>query len=153
MLTKWEELKSYNCNPPVRVLERTGEMQASYEKHVMDLGNKNILVSDYIKNKYFSDNEKDKMCEISLNEFPYNIENNVYHLLLWFNPLHFNNDENLNDIKYTKLIESYVEKAINNKLIPYNNNLKYEPIYFENHNFNRSIRAIKHIHIFIKLCF
>lgn len=151
MLTKWEELKSYNCNPPIRVLERTGEIQARYEKHILDLDNKNVLVSDYIKNKYFPDNEKAKKCEISLNEFPYDVEDNIYHLLLWFNPLCFNNDENLNDNKYNKLIVSQIEKALKDKLIPYNNDSKYEFIYFENHNFNRSIKAIRHIHIFIKL--
>ena len=82
------------------------------------------------------------MCHFVENTFPYYCEENIQHYLIWFNPK-YNNllPDTLNSSKFDNLVRKEVNK-----------NIEYENqyIYFENYNELKSVRSIRHIHIFIK---
>ena len=72
---------------------------------------------------------------IKLALFPYDIENNVQHYILWFSPF----------LKYKIYNDkNYIKKIIN---IHFKNK---NTVYFMNYHKNRSINKIPHYHIFVK---
>ena len=72
---------------------------------------------------------------IKLALFPYDIETNVQHYILWFSPF----------LKYKIYNDkNYIKKIIN---IHFKNK---NTVYFMNYHKNRSINKIPHYHIFVK---
>ena len=94
---------------------------------------KNIETKEYIINKFFKNN--DTQFVLTINEFPYWVQD-ATHWLLWFNP---NNYENKN-VNIKEITENLVKKNFPNK----------EVVMYENLNSNKTIKNIKHSHIFIK---
>ena len=101
-----------------------------YYIHKFLLKKNNINISDYISNKYL----KNKKYYLVKNTFPYHLEKNILHLVLWINDL------NITDIK--QLIKKELE-------IKYKK--EYSFLFFENPKHLRSINDIKHFHVFVKL--
>ena len=118
MLT-WDYLKQYNHE---HKLYRTPEVECIYTEHVKSL---NGQVHEYIMNNIIKSNK----YIIVDNTFPYDLEENIEHNLLWVNP-------------ETVLSESDVEDIINEV---YSDN-----IYFRNIPKNQSVKGIVHYHIFTK---
>ena len=138
----WEELIQYNKNPPRVALIRKPEIEEKYNIHKINISKSNLKVDDYISSKYFSEINESKMCYFVENTFPYYCDENIQHYLIWFNPK-YNNllPDTLNSSKFDNLVKKEVNK-----------NIEYENqyIYFENYNELKSVRSIRHIHIFIK---
>lgn len=138
----WKEVIQYNKNPPRVALARKPEIDEKYETHKAHISKNNIKIDEYINSKYFSGDNENKICYFVENSFPYNCDTNIQHYLIWFNPK-FNNmlPETLNSSKFDNLVKKEVNKNIG---------FENQYIYFENINELKSVRSIRHIHIFIK---
>lgn len=101
-----------------------------YHIHKFLLKKNNINLSDYISNKYL----KNKKYNLVKNAFPYNLEKNILHLVLWINDLNITN------------IKQIIKKELEIKY-----KKEHEFLFFENPKHLRSINDIKHFHIFVKL--
>ena len=95
---------------------------------------KNININDYIYNKYLNG----LSVNFIENSFPYDIEDNCLHYVIWFDSEYFK--------KVTLCINpnKIIDNIIRNK---FKDN---EYIYFENHSHNKSVQKVKHFHVFIK---
>lgn len=73
---------------------------------------------------------------IRFNKFPYHLENDIHHLIIWIHPT---------------LLSSYSESHILSLLIPHLNNLLHPSDYiiFQNPPYLRSIPLISHFQLFI----
>ena len=137
----WKELCQYDKNPPKIALIRTKEIEQKYEVHRDYLIKNNIKIGDYINSKYFSnEKENNKYCFVT-NTFPYACEDNIQHYLIWINPK-FNASfpDSLNSSKFEPIVKMEVKKIFNDS----------ECIFFENAMEFKSVKAIRHMHIFIK---
>ena len=104
---------------------RKPHIEEKYQKHLINLKNKNIKIDDYILETVLKDN----LFVITKNPFPYDIDY-IDHYLIWINT----------ERKY-----SY--EAIYNYIKIYFPNEQF--YYFENDEKNKSILLVKHYHIFI----
>ena len=128
-----------------------------YDNFKKIIKNNNNNIKNYILTNFFKNNENIIFIK---NNFPYDVESNIYHYVLWFNSNYcylneLNNQINLIKIIMKKYIRTYKiffdTKKINDTTI--NNYIfsNYEFIFFENIKENKSINSIKHIHVFFKL--
>ena len=120
MMLSIQDLQLYSKeNPPIKTLGRKKEVLDSYLKFNSTPENKNNFISNVnknlLQNKYY----------LHLNDFPYNVEENIEHWLLWWN-------NNLD-------IDEIIIKKFGNKVITY----------WVNFPENNSISDIKHAHIFV----
>lgn len=127
----WDFIKQFHKNSPSIQIKRTNEVESKYIQHKSLLIKNKINIHDYIVKNYFEDDCKYKFVN---NEFPYNVESNIEHKLLWFNP----------NINY-QINDEYINNLLNELLFDKNY------IYFENIDSNKSIKSIRHIHVFINL--
>ena len=126
----WITLKKNIETKRFNYLSRNHFNSTRYYIHKFLLKKNNINISDYISNKYL----KNKKYYLVKNTFPYHLEKNILHLVLWIN------DFKITDIK--QLIKKELEKKYKKV---------YEFLFFENPKHLRSINDIKHFHIFVKL--
>ena len=117
MLT-WDFLKKYNHE---QKLSRKHEIEEKYIAHVRSLNGK---VHEYIMHNIIKSNK----YIIVDNTFPYDLEENLEHKLLWINP-----DTVLEEVEVNKIICSVFD----------------ENIYFRNIHKNQSVKGIVHYHIFV----
>ena len=130
----FDDITKYNWNnPPNKSITRRPDIEFFYKNHIKSLEKKNIETKEYIINKFFKNN--DTQFVLTINEFPYWVQD-ATHWLLWFNP---NNYENKN-VNIKEITENLVKKNFPNK----------EVVMYENLNSNKTIKNIKHSHIFIK---
>ncbi len=114
-------LKQYsNKNPPTSALGRNEIIQKKYD----EFKNNQNLTENFLKKIKIQ--IKENNYYLHENDFPYNVDNNIKHLLLWYV-----DDNIINDILLN----------LKNKLITY----------WINNNDNKSIQEINHIHIFVKV--
>ncbi len=146
----WDKLLLFHRNSYIGNIGRSAFIKNKYTifKHLL---NKRLGISntEYIKNTILKSNDQ---YILTNNDFPYDLDNCVAHLILWINSYNKNNDwitssVELNNLNYfqeivkRELIQKYKHTKLNNKSIKY--------IYFENSEKNRSIPGIRHIHIFV----
>lgn len=129
MSIRWTQLLKLHCNPPTFPLGRSSKIQRKYDQHKKTANPQEFL------NRLFPKDSFD-LYRVIPNDFPYNVNKNILHYVLWFNP----------NIKYSK-------KIIDNHLV--NNILKNQLtdkkfIYFQNLTNNSSINNITHYQVFIK---
>lgn len=129
----WNELSQYDYNHPPKkgTFKRKNIIEFKkiiYEEKMKQKGYKNV--DEYIYQKILKNGLK--LYNIVPNKFPYNVPKNVYHLVLWLNPLYTFDKKN-------------IENIINKEICPTKN-----IIIFENEANARSIKTIRHIHIFVK---
>ena len=108
-------------------LYRKPKLHLGYLKHTKKIIQKYGSVHLYIKEKII----KNRKIHLSLNRFPYDIEKNVSHWIIW-------DLEDSSLDKYKKL----VYKIFNPKY--------YDFIFRINKEEDRSILEIKHCHLFVK---
>tara|TARA_Y100001970_G_C14183685_1_gene831287 strand:- start:964 stop:1389 length:426 start_codon:yes stop_codon:yes gene_type:complete len=123
---EWDQLKFFHKNPPKYSLPKSLKDYNMYKNRLSNV--KNIYL--YLIEKYFKNND---FFILEPAEFPYYVDININHRILWFNPKFYRKIK-IND----KFIEQILKKKINNN--------KY--IYFENKNVNKSIKNIIHVHVF-----
>ena len=138
----WEEVSEIVSEEQFDIFGRSQESQDKYDQNKiatkgvykstkdMILINKLNHKSKKINNELVAINDENNL-DINLvpNTFPYNIEENISHLLLW-------SEEDLTDKK--------VNEILKNKL----NGNKY--VYFRNPEHLRSIPSVFHIQVFVK---
>ena len=154
----WKELQLVHRNPKNTIFYRSDMCIKKYKLFKLIL--RDILKtsnSEYINNTIIKNNISKKFI-LTKNSFPYFLENNIIHLLIWINPEiienkdFYMNNENLNNFpEFERIILEIVQEEFKrdfiNKKIKIIDNL----IYFENKIENRSINDIKHIHVFLNL--
>lgn len=130
----WERLVTLHRNPPTDKISRNQQIQLKYEKFMNDIKEKNINLNDYIYERFLN---KVNVNFIE-NTFPYDIEDNCYHYVIWFDNEYFK--KVTSSINENKIIDNIVRSKFKNN----------EYIYFENISGNKSVAKIKHFHVFIK---
>ena len=115
----WSFIKQFHRNPPTIQLKRHPTIEESYQKS-KENGSKDYEGKLY--NRIFGNVETD--WALTPNDYPYNFSDGTQHYLLWFK----------GDVDYS-LLEKRVEDL--------------ECIYFENLDSNKSIKSIRHVHLFI----
>jgi len=101
-----------------------------YKIHKFLLKQKNILLQNYVNDKYL----KSKYYNLVQNSFPYNLEKNILHLVLWINKDVIINVEEIIKLELKKI-----------------NKENHIFLFFENPKHFRSIKKIKHFQVFVKL--
>jgi predicted AlkP superfamily phosphohydrolase/phosphomutase len=116
-------------------LFRETKIELEYIDHIKDLKNKNLSITDYLTDKFFSKENKDKPYIITLNQYPYCISENIYHYLVWMNPnkvinnFNTHSEEDIKDMCKSVFGEIYFRQS---------------PVQF------RSVKSIVHYHVFSK---
>lgn len=130
----WDSIKKMHLNPPDKYyFKRLPHVESNYQEYILSSKNKYTSLNDMIFSKIFTDGytENDLNWKLTRNKFPYHLEENVDHLLLWIHPKNY---YNLNEIE--NIISFELE------------NSKYEDwIYFKNRKKLRSVDGIEHYHI------
>ena len=120
----WKFLSQFGPkNPPTILLERSKKVQYDYDNYRASPKNCTQSLLDRIFTS------EDPPIVLRDNEYPYNCDEYIKHKVLWINPN---------------------SKITTNDIIDYIENLDKNIIYFENIDSNKSIKAIRHFHIFIK---
>ena len=127
-LEKWD----FSIGLPKEV--RTKETIEKYNKFKEKIKTENISIGEFIKNKYLTD----KLYSFNPNTFPYIIENNMLHYVLWISPLF---KKKINDKIICKLIMDKMRE------LGYN-----EYFCFENHITSKSVLDILHYQVFFRKC-
>lgn len=157
-LITWNELLKFNYKIVIIKLNRNNDIEEKYNIHKKNLLKNNILLKDYLINKLFNNDPKIKF-KLSINQFPYNTDKNIKHLLLWINPLYLynKNNENNTEISFKNITEefNYMKNIFlslikDNKEIYLDRSIK-DLIIFKNSQKTKSIKDIEHYHIFLLL--
>ena len=121
---EWDELLRYHQSPPVCSLGRKPEVQALYDahraKHKSATG-----ISEHIRKTILTPG---KAWALVPNTFPYNVASNIEHMLLWTSGTTPCSDPDA--ILRSCGLTEYT--------------------YFENSPCNRSVKDIRHLHVFVK---
>ena len=122
----WENLKKNNLSTK---LNRKPEIQKAYDN------DKKKYNGDYNKHllNIYLDN---RLYNLQLNKFPYDLEKNIIHCVLWLNPII---QESF--IHNRKFIYTILKKYIPDKPFLFHMNLSQ----------NRSVKSIPHYQVFIKM--
>ena len=139
---KWTELLLYNKKIVFIKFNRTTLIEQKYKNHKLQLLKQNILLKDYLIDTLFN-NDLSINYVLTENTFPYNLEENIKHLIFWINPLVVLK----NNFNYTfEIIENIITDIIDT-----DEHLKeYKDfILFKNSDKTKSIKEIEHYHVFI----
>lgn len=79
------QLLRYNEVGPDRPLYRKYEIENDYKREKAKLMNESLTPGILILNKIFADDERKYI--ITRNKFPYDLEKNIIHYVVWENPL------------------------------------------------------------------
>ena len=115
----WNFIKQFHRNPPNIVLKRECIVEEQYQS---DLKKCSKNYEDDLYNRIFG--KVDRNWELTTNEYPYHFKDGTVHYLIWFK----------GDVDY-----SLLESAL----------INVECAYFENLASKKSIKSIRHIHLFI----
>ena len=134
MLVTFDFLETWNFDKELPAEVRTKETIEKYKIFKLKLNESNISIEDHIKNKYIGD----KLYSFDLNAFPYNVDENMVHYVLWINPFYRN-----------KITDKLLCELLVNKMIE----LGYDEYFcFENHIKAKSVSDILHYQVFFKKC-
>ena len=129
-MISWNQLRKYQLVPPTKKLGRKENIQKLYNRYIQSFNKLDTTIEEYLILKYF-DEDVDKDLYLEKNSFPYNVEDNITHYILWINP-----KKNINNLQIYQYIDYIFDDT--------------ERIYFENLPKNRSVN-FRHFHIFAKL--
>lgn len=130
----WEFLNKFNIkNPPKIQLFRDFETNAKYLEFIFSLKQHNTSINDYLSEKLFGGIHHFKEYRFLENEYPYNIEKNIKHYNLWFNP------DLIHDVSNERILLLLKFILKENKFIVFKNIKK-----------NMSVPGILHYHIFFQ---
>jgi len=124
----WEFLKQFNNNPPDAPLHRNENIQIKYTLYMEKI--KQSLNTTILKliNKCIHDNFSTYKFIITYNDFPYDVDDSILHLVLWVNPKYMSN---INEV--CEFLKKYYPKYI----------------IFKNKTNHQSIPEIEHYQLFI----
>lgn len=128
MAYSWEELKKYDGRAPESALSRPKHINVRYGYFKKQLKGDGLTLKEFIMKKIFDEHENKKFI-ITRNKFPYDVAENVEHLVVWLNPLFDATEEEIRDYLGEKL-DDY--------------------IMYENKPGHRSVSDLKHYQLFVK---
>lgn len=139
MVYTFEFLKSCDGNTKLERNDKVNEEYKEFYSMIEEYANNKSIDTDealyrYITKLYFPE---DEIVTLAQNRFPYDVESNVIHMVLWINP------------KYDKIPKNdleYIRKLINLMLKEDNTVFTF----YENSKKLRSVIKIKHFHVFVK---
>ena len=147
MSIPWNTISQFSFQrPPEIVLGRSAEMDQKYQDHAADLAEKGLTSLQYLSEKYFSGSNSGAPCTVALNTFPYDMEKGVQHFLVWVNPKYQGERRfRIEDFGYVRdwVLDKFCEGQ--------EEMLDRRCVYFQNVERLRSIKAIPHLHVFIRL--
>lgn len=171
VVTTWPEIQQIIKDgdlPKIRRSSKGAEVYHAFKKTLQD---KNITVVEHVmkqlnwdtkeldqlnNNYYFNDMLKTYAAlgkrdyfQLLLNDFPYNFEPNVKHLLVWSKirlPIYEDESINLRNKLLENRIEDFLTKNVANKL----NLNRSEYDWFINYTVLQSVAAVSHIHVLVK---
>jgi hypothetical protein len=129
----FDEIRELLCGDKVgNKIYRNKETEIAYLKHKLDISRKFITIDEYLFQKYFND---DAPYKFDINFFPYNIEDDISHYILWLNPTCFKSVEDENNTAKKLIDDKFKDKTY---------------FYGANAPSNKSVHSITHYHIFVK---
>jgi len=132
MTYTFDYLKLFHFDAPLFGFKRTDKTNNEYNEHLRYLKTIKKSTSQHIYDLYFKNNNN-LFCFVE-NKYAYDVENNITHMLLWFNP----------DLPYPIWKDiNYVKKI----LAMYLKNDNY--VTFMNHPSCQTVPEIKHYHVFV----
>lgn len=134
MKVSWEFLLNYYQDYPLPQSARSEDILNKYKVWKLKLKNKGYEINSYLHNKYL----KNKSFSIDINPFPYNLEDNIYHYVLWIN----------NDYR-DKVTNLEIKNIIYKKMSELNCS---GYVCFENHIDCKSVSKVLHFQIFFRKC-
>lgn len=141
----FSEIVKYHCNPPDEALGRHPDIFKKYIDFRIEMEKTHYTVGEYMYEKIFKDNNKNYV--FTINDFPYYFKDCV-HYVLWFK------SENIYQsiIKKPIILESIINKMIDEQTGQNKNDYRVgiDFIYFENEISQRTVKNIRHIHVFLR---
>ena len=133
----WSFIRQFNfTNPPRIVLGRSEEVDSKYKKDSKII-KANGGAKKHLEKKYLS---RGNDYYMTLNNYPYYLEDRVIHYVIWFKGENFGKYNNPTEIN--NIIKDYVSlNDISDKC---------EYIFYQNIEELRSIPSIPHLHVFMK---
>lgn len=149
----WNNIKKFHLHPPNQVIERKLEILNKYNDLCSKLKLLDIDMHNYLLDILFNNSDSSEYV-IRENDFPYHLNDNIKHYVIWFNPLHKKYNKykiNINN-KSNLILEVIKNSHILDILLKQKSKFIYDNVcYFENNNSNRSVKNIKHVQLFIKI--
>lgn len=108
-------------------LVRDATVQHLYDIHIAKLKSREISVDRFVCDSLFSDGRR---YAITLNNYPYNVEQGVYHYVFWINPNTQISEDNM----------LHISKS-----------LLGDVLYRENPDRVKSVKTVMHYHLFSKV--
>ena len=146
MSISWKTISQFSFSgPPKIVLGRSAEMEAKYKAHAAYLRQEGLSSLEYLSKKLFSGVNSGTPCTVDLNTFPYDMEKGVKHFLVWVNPKYQGERRfRIEDYGYVRnwVLENFCGGQ--------EEMLDLRCVYFQNIERLRSIKAIPHLHVFIR---
>ena len=134
----WEFIRQFNfTNPPRIVLGRREDVDSKYKEDCQII-KANGGALKHLTKKYLSNGNDYNM---TLNNYPYYMEDGVVHYVIWFKGDKFYRYNNIS------AIENIVRDYINMNNIDSGSDY----VYYQNIEELRSIPSIPHLHVFIKM--
>ncbi len=134
----WSFISQFNfTNPPRIVLGRSDDVNTRYKQDCLMI-KENGGVKKHLEKKYLSWGNDYHM---TLNNYPYFMEDGIVHYVIWFKGDKF--DRYNNPISIKNIVKDYMAKN--------NVNSKYQYIFYQNIEALRSIPSIPHLHVFLKM--
>ena len=134
----WSFIRQFNfTNPPRIVLGRSEEVDSRYKEDCKAIKERGS-VKNHLEKKYLS---RGNHYHMTLNNYPYFMEEGIVHYVIWFKGGHFgkyNNQSEINSIIRDYMISNHI-------------NDKCEYTFYQNIEELRSIPSIPHLHVFMKL--
>jgi len=125
----FKELKQYDQSSNATI-GRKKEDQIKYGQYLAQCKITGNNIGDKLK-ELFSNLYKDRSWIITKNKFPYDIDDQVVHLLIWLNP---------NKTPSEQEIRKYLHQLVGDDYIMFKNTLD-----------KKSIPSVDHFHLFVKI--
>lgn len=136
----WEDLLQYDNNPPIdRALPRTKTVQKRYGGYLGALKKRGTTIEQDVMNRMIT-NHTNQQLIVTKNDFPYNIDDNVLHLVVWINPLMYIVDDAADTPAAYAFAREYIQTLAGHWV-------KF--IMFENLPGNKSVGNVRHFQLFI----
>lgn len=141
MIHSWADLFQYHKQLPTFNFSRDVNVQKKYNDFKKLHGNNigNYLISHIFHSNFMKKHKP--WFKLIPCDFPYTVADGISHWILWIHPSFPNIKYNHDD--FDKIIQYYLQYYR-----PLNKYKKY--IFFENAVVNRSVLAIRHLHIFFR---
>jgi predicted transport protein len=134
MLITFELLDNWNYNNLLPIDVRTDACYLKYLKFKNDLKVNDIKLKDYLLDKYLNN----KMYDLVPNDFPYAVDKDMAHFVLWVHPDYENK---LTDLDIIQIIKNKMEEH------------KFNEYYcFENDVRVKTVLDILHYQVFFRWC-